>query len=167
MGSGKTSVGWRLARELGYNFLDTDKIIENTEKMAISEIFAKKSEAYFRTLETETIKSLQDYDGFVIATGGGIVLKPENVPLLKEIGPIILLWAEPDTVYERVKNDQQRPLLKVADPKKEIVKLLEFRAPFYREAADYIVDTNKKDIDKIAKEIMGIVKIKGVKDAKN
>ena len=153
MGSGKSAVGHRLARELKMDYLDTDEIIERTEKMSINDIFAKKGEPHFRDLETEVVKTLADYDNFVIATGGGMVLREENVRMLKGIGPLVLLWAEPDTVYERVKRHEHRPLLRVADPRAEIKKILDKRAPVYRQVADHIVNTSKLNIDDCVEEI--------------
>jgi len=153
MGAGKTVVGRELARELGYNYLDTDELIEQTEKRSVTDIFARDGEAYFRELETEVLKTLQDFDGFVLATGGGMVLRPENVALLKSLGPVILLWADPETVYERVKRESHRPLLKVADPLAEIKKRLAEREPHYRQAADETVKTTGKEPAEIAEEI--------------
>jgi len=153
MGSGKSAVGHKLAKELTMDYLDCDEIIEKTAGMSISDIFAKKGEPYFRDLETEVIKTLQDYDNFVIATGGGMVLREENVKMLKEIGPLILLWAEPKTVYERVKKQTHRPLLNVAEPMAEIKKILDFRQPIYYQAADHIVNTSKLTIDEGVREI--------------
>jgi len=154
MGVGKSAVGHLLASELKLNFLDTDELIEKTEGRSLSEIFKASGEAYFRQVETETLRTLQDYDNFVLSTGGGMALKEENVSLLKSLGPVILLKAEPDVVFERVKNEKHRPLLEVADPKAEIVKILEFREPFYDKAADHVVDTSKMSPEETAKEII-------------
>lgn len=154
MGVGKSAVGYCLARELKMNFLDTDELIEKTEGRTISDIFKTDGEEYFRSLETEVLKTLQDYDNFVLSTGGGIVLKDENVVLLKAMGPVILLWADPEAVYARVKDEQHRPLLNVADPKAEIIKILEAREPIYNRAADYKIETTKISPEAAAKEIM-------------
>ncbi len=154
MGVGKTAVGQKLAQQLNLSYLDTDDLIEKTEGSSINEIFVKKGEPYFRQLETEALKTLQDYDKFVISTGGGIVLREENVRILKEIGPLILLWAEPVVVYERVKAESHRPLLNVPDPQEEINKILEVRKPFYQRAADFTVDTSRLKVEEAVKEIM-------------
>src|SRR3990167_4969688 len=106
MGTGKSEVGKKLAAELGINYLDTDELIEKTEKQRISEIFKPKGEEYFRDLETKVLKTLQDYDNFVISAGGGIILREENVKSLKNIGPLILLWAEPEVIHERIKGEK-------------------------------------------------------------
>lgn len=154
MGSGKSAVGHLLAEELKMNFLDTDELIENTEGRKISEIFKADGEDYFRDLETEVIKTLQDYDNFVLSTGGGMVLREENVSLLKSMGPVILLWAGPEVIYERVKSEIHRPLLQVPEPLEEIKKRLEQREPFYRKAADFTVDTSAIDPERITKDVL-------------
>ena len=154
MGAGTSEVGHRLADALKMNFLDTDELIENTEERKISEIFKTEGEDHFREMETEVLKTLQDYDSFVLSTGGGMVLRDENVALLKAMGPVILLWADPPAVYERVKNETHRPLLDVPDPQAEIIKILEYRKPFYDRAADYKVDTSRKIPEEVAKDIL-------------
>lgn len=153
MGSGKSAVGHQLARELGMDYLDTDEVIERTEKTSISRLFAGKGEAYFRDLETEVVRTLEDYDNFVISTGGGMVLRDENVRLLKEIGPLVLLWADPGVIHERVRKQTHRPLLKVKDPRAEISRILGKRAPLYKKVADHVVNTDKLDVDGCVKEI--------------
>jgi len=153
MGSGKSAVGHRLAKELKMDYLDTDELIEKTEKMSINDIFARKGEPYFRDLETEVVKTLSDYDNFVIATGGGMVLREENVRMLKEIGPLVLLWAGPETVYQRVKKHAHRPLLNVPDPEAEIKKILDQREPVYRAVADQVINTSKLNVDECVEEL--------------
>ncbi|MFC1510839.1 shikimate kinase [Candidatus Margulisiibacteriota bacterium] len=160
MGSGKSAVGHRLAQELGLDYLDTDELIVSTEKMSINDVFAKKGEQYFRDLETRVVKTLQDYDNFVIATGGGMVLRQENVKMLKEIGPLVLLWAEPPVIFERVKNDKQRPLLKVADPLAEIKKILDVRRPIYEQAADFKVETGSLSVAEVTERVKQWIKSK-------
>ncbi|MFH1542539.1 MAG: shikimate kinase [bacterium] len=147
MGAGKTAVGQRLADQLQMDYLDTDELIVKTEKKSINDIFSKRGEQYFRDLESTILTTLQDYDNFVISTGGGMVLRPENVKMLKEIGSLVLLWAEPEVVYERIKREAHRPLLKVADPLHEIKERLATREPIYRSAADLTVDTSRLTID--------------------
>jgi len=153
MGSGKTAVGRRLAAELQLDLLDTDELIEKTEGRTIGQIFATDGEEYFRDLESEVLKTLQDYDHFVLSTGGGMVLRTENVARLKSLGPVILLWADPERIWHRIKHEAHRPLLKVADPEQEIVRRLAAREPFYRQAADQIVDTSKLDVAQVSEEI--------------
>jgi len=142
------------------NFLDTDELIEKTEGRAISDIFKADGEEYFRELETEVLKTLQDYDNFVLSTGGGMVLREENVSLLKAMGPVVLLWAEPEAIYERVKSGTHRPLLQVPEPMEEIKKRLELRTPFYKQAADHTVDTSKSSPEEITKDVLQWLKSK-------
>jgi shikimate kinase len=160
MGVGKSAIGHKLAQELGMDYLDTDELIEKTEKMSINDIFEKKGESYFRDLETEVIKTLEDYDNFVISTGGGMVLREENVKMLKETGPLVLLWADPEIVYQRVKQETHRPLLNVPDPKAEIKKILDYRMPIYNRAADFKVDTSKLNVSEAVSGIMQWLKLR-------
>lgn len=129
------------------DYLDTDELIEKTEEMSINDIFSKKGEDYFRNLETQVIKTLEDYDNFVISTGGGMVLRQENVKMLKEIGPLVLLWADPEAVYQRLKSGTDRPLLNVSDPRAEIKKILDYRTPIYDRVTDLKLDTSKLNVD--------------------
>ena len=160
MGSGKSAVGHFLAKRLGMDYIDTDELIEKTEKRKISDIFADSGEPYFRDLENEIIKTLQDYDNFVISTGGGMVLREENVRMLKGVGPLVLLWADVDAVYERIKNEPHRPLLSVPDPKAEIKKILTSRTQIYNSVADFKVDTSKLSINKVGDKIIKWLKSK-------
>ena len=104
MGTGKSAVGHLLASELKLDYLDTDQLIEQTEDRTIAEIFESDGEPYFRGVETEVLETLQDYDNFVLSTGGGMVLKAENVAILKTIGPVILLQADPATFATYAKD---------------------------------------------------------------
>ena len=160
MGVGKSQVGHKLAQELKMHFVDTDDLIEKAEEMNIPEIFEKKGEPHFRDIETKTLGTLQDYDNFVISTGGGIILRDENVKMLKQLGPLVLLWSDPDTIYERVKQESHRPLIE-ADKKKNISEILRQRTPIYNKAADFTVDTSFLSIDNAVEEILKYVKNKG------
>ncbi|MFA4966811.1 MAG: shikimate kinase [Candidatus Margulisiibacteriota bacterium] len=155
MGVGKSEVGRGLAARLGMEFIDTDELIEGTEEKKIAEIFAEKGEEYFRDLETEIIKTLEDYDNFVISTGGGIVLREENVKMLKEIGPLVLLTSRPEAIFERLKDAKDRPLLEKGDKMENISQILGKRNPVYEKAADFKVDTSdiapEKAVEEIAK----------------
>ncbi len=149
MGSGKSTVGKALSRLTGKPFVDTDTLIEEKYGV-ISEIFAKHGEEYFRALETQTVKELSGQDGWIIATGGGLVLREENVALLKEKGKIVYLKAEPSTLKERLSGDKRRPLLQTGN----LETLLKKRAPVYESVADYIVQVDKKSPQENAKEII-------------
>ena len=158
MGVGKTEVGKLLAKKLKMTYIDTDSMIEKEQKTAINDIFAKKGEESFRDMESGLLEKLGDLDGRVISTGGGIILRPENVIKLKSMGPLVLLWADPDTIYERIKKDDTRPLLKVEDPKGRIREILEFRAPIYKGIADLEVDTSLLSPDEASNKIAEFVK---------
>ncbi|MFA6548739.1 MAG: shikimate kinase [Candidatus Margulisiibacteriota bacterium] len=154
MGTGKSAVGQALAGQLGLRYVDADALIEETEKQSINEIFAQKGEAYFRDLETNLLKKLQSSDGCVLAAGGGMVLRAENVKMLKALGPVVLLQASPAVIYARIKNEKHRPLLKVPDPAAEIAKILEKRKTAYAQAADFAVDTSVHSVEAVAQEVI-------------
>ena len=158
MGVGKTEIGKLLAKKLKMTYIDTDAIIENEQGMTINDIFAKKEEESFREMETKLIGKLAKIDGHVVATGGGMILRPDNVKKLKAIGPLVLLWADPDTVFERVKEAGTRPLLNVADQKAKIKEILEFRAPIYKGIADLEVDTSLLSPEEASNRIIKFVK---------
>lgn len=154
MGCGKSTVGKRLSYAFRKPFLDTDKIIEKKVNMTISELFQEKGEEYFRDMETVCIKELIKESGeYIIAAGGGLVLRSENRRLLKELGRVIYLRAKPDTIYERLKKDSTRPLLQGDNPKEKIRTMMSERAAVYEEAAQIIVDVDDKEFEEIVKEI--------------
>ncbi len=160
MGVGKSEIGRMLASELTMNFLDTDLLIEKMEGKTVSEIFKEKGEGYFRDLEEGVVKALQDYDNFVISTGGGMVLRPSNVEGLKKLGPLILLTSEPDVIAERLKSVEDRPLLEVPDKEAEIRKILDVRNPIYHSVADFEIDTSRVTINEAVERIIGYVQSK-------
>ena len=154
MGCGKSTVGVCLAERLGRAFCDTDALIVDRHGR-IADIFEKQGEAYFRQLETETVKELVQKDDLVIATGGGLVLKQENVDLLKRSGKIVFLRARVETLVQRLQADTQRPLLQNAvSLRGRLEKLLDERAPIYERAADFTLDVDGKSPEEISDEIM-------------
>lgn len=154
MGTGKTSVGKELARKLGYEFIDTDTLIERMEGMPISFIFKKKGEEYFRELESRTVEEISQLRNVVIATGGGVIKNKKNVENLGRRGIIIWLKADPEIILRRVMTEGgKRPLLDVKEPLGEINKLLSERMKLY-EQADTYVDTNYITPRETAGEIM-------------
>ena len=152
MGVGKTSIGTRLARDLGYTFVDTDELIEADQKTTITEIFAQKGEPYFRDVETRIIRTVLENGNQVVSTGGGAVIRDDNREAFKEAGLVVCLTARPEVIYERIKHETHRPLLKVPDPLAKIRDLLESRATFYGQA-DLIIDTSEKSVDEAVREI--------------
>lgn len=159
MGTGKTEVGKILAQRFGYTFLDADSIIEQEQKMSITEIFRLYGEPYFRDIESAVLRRLAERDRVVISTGGGAVLRQENMDYLRKKGIIVCLTASPETILRRTSNDNSRPLLQVEDPLKKIKELLEFRRPYY-ERSDIMIDTEGKSPLEVAEEI--IERIRGM-----
>jgi shikimate kinase len=155
MGTGKSVVGKRLAKELKMKFISTDDIIEEREKRPIAEIFAKSGEPYFRGVEKEAVREVSGFDNVVIAAGGGAVLNEENMANLREKGVVICLNATPEAIYERTKKYRTRPLLNVADPVAKIKELMNARAPFYAKA-EYQIETTGKSVSEVAKEIINL-----------
>lgn len=155
MGSGKTSIGKSLSYKLRRAFYDTDKMIEESEGMTISEIFASKGERYFRELETKVLRDIRD-DGIprIYSLGGGTPVLLQNQPLIKMCGTVVYLRIQPEAVYERLKDDTTRPLLKCDDPLAKIKKLIKERGPAYERCADIIVDTGNVSKDSVIGDIL-------------
>jgi len=154
MGTGKSSVGRLLAKRLGYRFADTDALVVKAAGMPITEIFARDGEARFREYESEALAGLRGRRSLVIATGGGIVERPENHPLLREIGLPVGLSASEAVIFERVSRNKRRPLLQTPDPRGTIAALLERRRPLYAAAADFEVDTSALTHEEVAGAIL-------------
>jgi shikimate kinase len=162
MGTGKSSVGRELARRWGFRFLDTDSIIRNQYGKSISEIFSVFGEHFFRDQEFATLTNLLHSHRSVIATGGGIVIQPRNVDLLRKLGTTIWLKADQTTILERVSRNKNRPLLQTADPEATIARLLAERGPLYESAADLIVDSSGLSHHEVAEKVItGLQSIQG------
>lgn len=158
MGTGKTTIGKVLAKALGRNLIDVDTEIEKDKGMKITEIFASMGEAKFRDMETEIAGKIATLTNVVISTGGGIVLRQENVELLRKNGIVVNLTAEPEIIYARLSGGTDRPLLNVPDPLAKIRELLDFRTPLYLNA-DIVIDTADKTPILIAEEIIQSAKL--------
>lgn len=156
MGTGKTMVGKEFARRTGRRFVDLDVLIEEREKMPITEIFSNKGESYFRRVETEVLKEVSQQADVVVACGGGIVIDPKNIEIMRQAGKIICLTARPDVILKRTSPETHRPLLNVPEPQKKIEELLEARKSFYA-LADASIDTSELSIDKVVDRIGTIV----------
>lgn len=154
MGSGKTTVGFRLSYRLRKPVIDTDKEIEREEQRSIAEIFAREGEAYFRDRETMCLqKLLRTVKEQIISVGGGLPLREENRKLLRELGQVFYLQASAETIYERVRNDTTRPLLQGDDPQGKIRIMLAERDGYYRDAADVVINVDGKSFEQILDEI--------------
>lgn len=156
MGAGKSAVGRRLKELTGMEMVDTDDIIEEDAGMAISEIFEKFGEPHFRELEKKAVARASALENRIIVTGGGAVLKEENVKNLRKNGKIVYLHAPPEVLYERIKDETHRPLLQVDDPLKKIGELLEYRAPFYANN-DFMIDTSNMSVEEVAGEVLRVL----------
>lgn len=153
MGCGKSTVAASLGKQYHMDVVEMDDWIAEEEGMAIPEIFEKKGEPYFRSLETSFLKGLQPNAGKVVSCGGGVAMGDENVKLMKENGRIVLLTARAETILHRVKRDEGRPLLRGRKNIKDIKELMEARRPRYEAAADITVETDGKSAGKISREI--------------
>ncbi len=141
MGCGKSTVGRRLAAALNMQFVDMDRYIEEQTGLKVREIFERYGEAHFRALETETVRTLSAGTDYVVATGGGTLMRPENVAAFHAGGGTIYFLDVPlAALQERLKNDKRRPLLQVPDRRAVIEQLLAERRPQYLASADVVVD---------------------------
>lgn len=141
MGAGKTTVGKRLAGNLGWRFVDLDQEIEKSTGVSVATIFEIEGEAGFRWRETQALARIAHESRQVVATGGGVVLNPLNRMRLSAAGTVVYLHAPPDMLFARTRHDKNRPLLQVADPLARIAQLTQRRDPLYREVADIVVET--------------------------
>jgi len=156
MGTGKTAVGKILAKKLSKEFVEMDAVIEEKQGSEIVDIFAKKGEAYFRSLEKALLGELSKRRDLVISCGGGIICDQENLKLLKETGVVFALRASPATIYQRTKEYSHRPILNVDDPQEKIKQLLEKRASCYAQA-QHSLDTDELLPEEIADKIITIL----------
>lgn len=160
MGTGKTTIGNRLAEKLNRNFVDMDREIESLTGMTIADIFKMYGEVRFRSEETLMAHKLGRRSDLVISTGGGTVLQNENVAALKENGVLICLDAQPTDIHARVNRKKgSRPLLKKDITINEIEEFLKQREPFYA-CADIRISTSNKNTSEIAEEIIQNLRIK-------
>ena len=153
MGTGKSTVSRQMAAITDYQEIDTDQEIASQENMRIPEIFEKYGEEYFRDLETEFLRKMQKKNHCIVSCGGGMVLRKENVALMKENGIIVLLTAAPETVLERVKNGKERPILNGNMNVEYIGKLMEKRRAYYEAAGEIVIVTDGRTAGEMAVEL--------------
>ena len=154
MGAGKTTVGRLLARRLKRSFHDTDEEIERRCGVRIPVIFDIEGEAGFRARESQVIEELCTLENTVLATGGGAVLAESNRRAIAGCGIVVYLHARPPQLWQRVRHDRNRPLLKTADPPKRLEELYAQRDPLYREVADLVIDTGRQSVQTLAKDLL-------------
>jgi shikimate kinase len=154
MGAGKSSVGRTLARMTGRPRFDTDEMIAIRFGLTISQIFERRGEERFRDAESEVLGELSSETDAIIVTGGGIVLRETNTARLRELGSVIFLSADHETLVRRISRRPTRPLLQTTDPRETMKELLVARQPLYRAAADLEVDTTGLTHDEVARSIL-------------
>ena len=159
MGSGKSTIGRLVAHSLGFEFADTDHLITDAAHRNIPQIFATEGEPGFRKRETAALQSLDGKQNHVIATGGGIVTVPENLSILRQLGFVVWLNADPITLHHRTSHGHDRPLLRNADPAGTLRDLLEKRGPLYEQVCDLKITTDEFSTEEIAYGIAETVRV--------
>ena len=157
MGVGKTTTSKQLSKKLDVLEVDTDAMIVEREKRPIAEIFSDSGEDYFRRVETGILDLLAEYDPCVVSCGGGMAMRQVNVDKMKQTGLIVFLTADPETIYQHVKDSKDRPLLNGNMNIPYITKLMEAREPQYQKAADIIIKTDGYAPFQIADQIIEMV----------
>lgn len=153
MGAGKSTIGRQLASDLRLDFKDTDKEIEDRSGVDIPWIFDMEGEEGFRQREAAVLADLAKLDHILLATGGGIILKPENRKMLSSHGRVVYLMTSIDEQVRRTSRDKKRPLLQGDNPRQVLTELMELRDPLYREVADYTIDTDGRSPKSVAQEL--------------
>lgn len=147
MGVGKSAIGRRLAREMGFKYLDSDDVIEAQQGKSIPEIFATEGESRFRQYEREFIESGHPDASCVVSTGGGLVIQPGMSELLKTKGVVVCLFASADSIVERTSRNKNRPLLNVENPAERVRQLLAEREPVYMNSGACISTEGRNIVD--------------------
>ena len=142
MGAGKTTIGKYLAQQLKLQFADTDSEIERRTGADIPWIFEIEGEEGFRSREQQVVEEMTDWNDYVLATGGGVVMRAENRRALASRGFVIYLHATIDEQVRRTQKDKRRPLLQTGDPEQTLRELMAVRDPLYREIADHVINTD-------------------------
>lgn len=162
-GSGKSTVGAQLARQLGIPCLDSDAAIEKRLGESIRSFFDREGEAAFRDVETEVIKDLLAGSAeIVLATGGGAVLREQNRQALREGATVVYLRSSPDELFRRLRHDTKRPLLQVRDPQRKLRELYAQRDPLYRETAHYVLETGRPSVHALVNMVLMQLELAGI-----
>ena len=152
-GAGKTSVAREVAAQTRLPRYDTDEMVCDAFRLTIEEIFERHGEEFFRNAETDALRKIPAGPA-VIATGGGIVLRDENVRILRKLGTMVWLTADEATLFARVSRDATRPLLRTKDRRQRLAELLTLREPLYRAVADEAIDTTHATSQEVAELII-------------
>lgn len=153
MGAGKTTIGKLLSEELGLEFKDADREIEERSGVDIPWIFDREGEAGFRLRESSALEQLSHMDGVLISTGGGAVLMPQNRELMRRTGTVIYLHTTVREQVRRTARDRKRPLLQSGDPAKVLAELMAVREPLYREVAHVVIETDSRGPKYVVQEL--------------
>ena len=155
MGSGKTTIGKKIAEKTGMKFTDTDELIVQKAGKSINQIFIDDGELFFRDMESEIIEEVSKQENIVISTGGGAVLRDKNTENLKQNGVLFYLYAPAEEIYRRIKDDKDRPLLNTENPV-ETLKIIQARRESLYNQADFKINTCEKAPEKTADEIISL-----------
>ena len=158
MGSGKTTIGQRVAAILGLEFLDCDHELEAHTGASVTLIFDVEGEEGFRERETRILRELTQRQGILLATGGGVVLREENRRLLADTGLVVYLNTSVQQQLRRLGRDRSRPLLQTPDRRAKLLRLAEERNPLYREIADIEFPAQNRSPDAVAKDLAGTIR---------
>ena len=163
MGSGKTTIGQRVARLLGKEFLDCDHELETQTGASVNLIFDVEGEQGFRERETRMLEELTSRSGVLVATGGGVVLREENRRMLRETGLVVYMRTSVQQQLRRLGRDRSRPLLQTSDRRKKLTRLAEERNPLYQEIADIEFPAQNRGLDAVATDLAQMIREHGMK----
>jgi len=164
-GCGKSTVGRHLARQLGLRFVDTDNQIERRIGMPIRDYFAQHGEEAFRDVEQDVVDEMTALTSVVLATGGGAVLRPSSRNALHSRSHVFYLRSSPEELSRRLRNDQHRPLLQVADPLRKLRELYRERDPLYRRTAHFVVEAARPSVPALLSMVLMQLELSGLVDA--
>lgn len=164
-GSGKSTVGRQIARQLGLRFADSDAVVEQRLGMPIREWFAQHGEDSFRDIEQTVLDELTEEAGLVLATGGGAVLRPSNRNALHSRSHVFYLRTSPEDLYRRLRHDTQRPLLQVGDPLQKLRDLYRERDPLYRRTAHFVIEAARPSVQALTGMVLMQLELAGIMPA--
>jgi len=160
-GSGKSTVGRQLARRLQRPFFDSDHVIEERLGCSIRDFFEREGEDRFRDIEESVLDELTQLPNAVVSTGGGAVIRPATRQRLRERGKVVYLNSAPEEIFRRLRHDQNRPLLQVADPLARLRDLYATRDPLYRETAHFVIETGRPTVATLVNMIVMQLELAG------